>query len=43
MEKQLELVASDIQASMTDSAATWQGLSDLELACVGGGIGDTVL
>ena len=43
MDKQLEVLVSDSQDSVAETTANWQGLSDLQLACVGGGIGDTVL
>jgi hypothetical protein len=43
MDKQMDLGTLDLQAASSDNDLKWQSLNDLELACVGGGIGDTIL
>jgi len=40
MDKQMDF---RIAGANTENSADWQSLSDLELASIGGGIGDTVL
>jgi hypothetical protein len=43
MDKQFEMAASDVQAAAGVNQSAWCNLTELELASVGGGIGDTVL
>jgi len=43
MDKRTAVDVNDHAEMNIGSSDQWQALSDLELACVGGGIGDTVL